>query len=444
MKIILLSGGSGKRLWPLSNASRSKQFLKILTNTEGQMESMIQRVWRQLNQAGLGSCCMFTAGAEQVDLIASQIGHDIPMVVEPERRDTFPAIALACTYLYSEQAISPEETIVVLPVDSFVEDGFFHLLKEFEQVLQKSSAKLALMGVEPTYPSAKYGYIVPEHSNDHGAEYRKVKSFQEKPTEEEATELIDVHKALWNCGVFAFKLDDLITLLYDQGIPIPYKQLLRDYGSLRKTSFDYEIVERTKDIVVLPYKGAWKDLGTWNTLTEEISSAKIGEGIISLDSPGTHIINELKLPLSVIGVTDSVIVASPDGILVAKKSASPRLKEVLRFEQKPMTKQYHWGTSRVLGYCTNRDGEEVLTQRIIIRAGTDMGIEIHHKRTKVWHILTGIGELELDEELIVLQANAICKIPPNTKHRITAVTDLELMEVQIDNLMFEEKANYIQ
>ena len=161
MRLVLLSGGSGKRLWPLSNDTRSKQFLKVLEGEDGEKQSMVQRVWGQLKEQDLQNLHIISTSKMQRDMIYSQIGMDVPLIIEPERRDTFPAIALAASYLYSIENVSENEVIVVLPVDPYIEDPFFEKVKELENVLAHSEADLALIGVKPTYPSSKYGYIVP-------------------------------------------------------------------------------------------------------------------------------------------------------------------------------------------------------------------------------------------------------------------------------------------
>ena len=206
MRLVLLSGGSGKRLWPLSNDTRSKQFLKVLESNE-EKQSMVQRVWGQLKTVGLEDSSLIATSKMQRDMIHSQLGLDVPLIIEPERRDTFPAIALAASYLYTVQDVSEDEVVVVLPVDPYVEDRFFEKVKELENVLIDSQADLALVGVRPTYPSSKYGYIVPKGTVQ-GKNYFTVNHFTEKPGEEKAQSLIEMN-ALWNCGVFAFKLKAL-------------------------------------------------------------------------------------------------------------------------------------------------------------------------------------------------------------------------------------------
>jgi mannose-1-phosphate guanylyltransferase len=435
MDLILLSGGSGKRLWPLSNDSRSKQFLKVLDNN-GNLESMVQRVWGQLEKVQLNGSTVITTSKSQVDMIHSQLGNHIPLIIEPERRDTFPAIALAATYLYSIKGTSLEEVVGVLPVDPYVDISFFERIKDLEDTLTSSGADLALMGVSPTYPSAKYGYLVPTQDND--SEYIHVSHFKEKPSEAEARDLID-QNALWNCGVFAFKLEYIISLLQAKGLPIKYEELEKQYQNLEEISFDYAVVEKAERIVALPYVGEWKDLGTWNTLTEEMGTNQIGKGIISEDSFNTHLVNELDIPIIVLGIKDAVIAASPDGILVTDKLDSPKIKDLLKdFQQRPMYEERRWGWYRVLDYTKFEEGNEVLTKRIAVKAGCNLSYQKHFARTEVWTIINGEGEFALNDEIRIVKPGDVLAIPVEAKHGIKANTDLEFIEVQTGSQLIEE------
>jgi mannose-1-phosphate guanylyltransferase len=435
MDLILLSGGSGKRLWPLSNDSRSKQFLKVLGN-DGRLESMVQRVWGQLEKLKLNESTVIATSKSQVDMIQSQLGNHFPLIIEPERRDTFPAIALAATYLYSVKGTGLKEVVGVLPVDPYVEISFFDRIKDLEDILKSSNSDLALMGVSPTYPSEKYGYIVPLQNKEE--DYIQVSHFKEKPSEDEARDLI-AQNALWNCGVFAFKLEYIISLLQAKGLPIQYEELLKQYKSLEKISFDYAVVEKAEKIVALPYSGSWKDLGTWNTLTEEMGTNQIGKGIISNDSTNTHLINELDIPVTVLGITDAVVAASPDGILVTDKASSPRIKEVLKgFDQRPMYEERRWGWYKVLDHTKFEEGNEVLTKRIGVKAGLNLSYQKHYARSEVWTIIKGEGEFALNDEIRVVRSGDVLVIPVEAKHGIKANTDLEFIEVQTGSQLIEE------
>lgn len=441
MKLILLSGGSGKRLWPLSNNSRSKQFLKMLTNQDNELESMVQRVWRQLESNHIKEGTYISTGKTQVDIIQSQLGTQVPLIIEPERRDTFPAIALAATYLYSKLSINVNEVIIVMPVDSYVEDSFFYKIQDLEKVIQTSGMDIALIGVNPTYASTKYGYILPEkiEVNDNQPQsYIKVKGFKEKPTEEQARRLIG-QNALWNCGVFAFKLGYIIDQMKRRGLPTQYDEITRHYDRLPNISFDYEIVESAEQIAVVPFSGIWKDLGTWNRLTEGMQTSIIGKGLISEDCINTHVINELDIPVFVLGATNMVVATSPDGILVSDKSTSHYVKEVIKdLDQRPMYEERRWGWYCVLDYKKSTDGMEVLTKRLCLFAGKNLSYQYHHKRSEVWVVVKGEGEFVLDGTLSHVKPGDVLNIPVSGRHGIKAITDLEIIEVQMGTKLEED------
>ncbi|WP_366247708.1 sugar phosphate nucleotidyltransferase [Terribacillus aidingensis] len=442
MKLILLSGGSGKRLWPLSNDARSKQFIKILEDENKNKVSMVQRVWSQLKSCGLDSQSIIATSASQKDMIYSQIGS-VPLVIEPERRDTFAAIALATTYLKSELECDYNEPVIVLPVDPYVESSFFEKVKELEQVISLPNVDISLLGVKPTIPSEKYGYIQPKITSTKDRNYLAVNSFHEKPNKETAEELIKKN-ALWNCGVFGFKLGYLMNLLENRGLPTNYLDLLSQYDSIPKNSFDYEIVENASNVTVTPYKGYWKDLGTWNTLTDEMTDNLVGKGVIDPTVTNSHIINELDIPVTLIGSSNIVVAASADGILVSDKDSSPKVKDyVSKFNGRPMYEERRWGWYKVLDYKKYNEGNEVLTKRIGIIKGKNLSYQIHFKRSETWTIVKGEGIMLLDGEFKHIRSGDTIHIPLATKHAIKAITDIEIIEVQMGDELVEEDIHRI-
>ncbi|EKN64172.1 sugar phosphate nucleotidyltransferase [Schinkia azotoformans] len=440
MQVVLLSGGSGKRLWPLSNETRSKQFLKVLQDSEGKNISMVQRVWGQLINVGLASQTIIATSKSQVDILQNQLSvGPNSLVIEPSRRDTFAAIALASTYLYSVKGICPDEVVIVLPVDAFVENSFFERMKELEDIILHSNANLALLGVKPTYSSTKYGYIIPEKvfHNDSAIPFL-ASEFIEKPNESTAERLIE-KGALWNCGVFAFKLSYLQSILQENNLPIHYNELLKQYNEIPCTSFDYAVVEKENKIATLPYEEDWKDIGTWNTLTEEMNSKIIGKGNVSQDSVNTHLINELDIPIAILGITDAIVAASPDGILVSSKAKSSNIKSMTEcFDDRPMYEERRWGWYKVLDYVKFDDGNEVITKRLCIAKGKNISYQIHLKRSEVWTVVKGTGEFIKDDELMIVGNGDVLVIPIGTKHGIKAITDLEIIEVQSGSELSED------
>ena len=443
MKIVLLSGGSGKRLWPLSNDIRSKQFLKVVKNGDGETESMLQRVHRQMQAAGLGDGVTVATGAAQVESIKGQLGEAVSIVVEPERRNTFPAIALSAAYLYFEKNCPMEETVVVLPVDPYVGEEYFQMLHKLDAAVQAGAADLVLMGVAPTYPSEKYGYIIPQAGVD-GAQLLPVLEFREKPDMQTAGELIQ-KGGLWNCGVFALKLSYLMAIV-KKTIPCAcYADVLRQYGELEKTSFDYAVVEKAESVAVLPYHGEWKDLGTWNTLTEVMEEKPIGDVVVSEKCRNTHVINELSIPIVVMGAKDMIVAASPDGILVSDKEQSSYIKGyVENRDMRPMFEERSWGEYKVLDIAGGEDGTKSLTKRKKIREGERIAYQVHQNRAEVLTVLSGKCIITVNDRAHEAFAGDTYSVPAGVKHGVFAVTDTEVLEVQVGKELIKDGTELIE
>lgn len=436
MNIILLSGGSGQRLWPLSSESRAKQFLKVLRSPEGVAESMIQRVYRQLHEIASDSSFVVSTTNSQKETILQQLGDCVGIAVEPERRDTFPAIALAAVYLASERKCSMSETVIAMPVDVYAEEGYFQTLLKMDKAVQNGAADIVLMGVRPTYPSMKYGYILPEAERT--SDLMRVSRFVEKPTVQKATELLDMG-AFWNGGVFAFKMGYMVEIVRKYIEPKDYAYLQENYHKLRKISFDYEIVEACQSIAMVPYYGMWKDLGTWNTLTDVMHDPYAGKTLCGEGIENTHIINELDIPVVALGIKNAVIATGPDGILVSDKIASTQLKEYVdRIKQRPMYEKRQWGSYKVLNYITHKDGSKSLTKHLRILSGKHLSYQRHKMRDEIWTVIEGVGELLLDGQIKRLKRGDVAYIGRERMHSIRAVEDLHMIEVQLGEELSEE------
>ena len=422
MNIILLSGGSGKRLWPLSNDVRSKQFIKIFKKEDGLYESMVQRVYRQIKTVDTDASVVVATSKSQVSSIHNQLGDDVGICVEPCRRDTFPAIALACSYLKDVQKIDINEPVVVCPVDPYVEDDYFKALQDLSTEAVNSSSNLVLMGIEPTYPSEKYGYIIPNDKE----KVSKVLSFKEKPTKEVAEEYIK-KGALWNGGVFAFKLKYVLEKAHELIDFTDYDDLFSKYDSLTKISFDYAVVEHEKEIEVIRFKGMWKDLGTWNTLTEAMEENIVGKGELNDTCKNVHIINEMDTPILAMGLHDVVISASPEGILVSDKEQSSYIKPFVdKYEQQVMFAEKSWGSFNVL----NID-DKSMTIKVTLNEGHRMNYHSHEHRNEVWVVTSGTGTTIIDGMKQNVSAGDVITMAKGVRHTIIANTELKLIEIQL-------------
>ena len=422
MNIVLLSGGSGKRLWPLSNDIRSKQFIKIFKKEDGTYESMVQRVYRQIKKADADAAVTIATSKTQVSAIHNQLGDEVGISVEPCRRDTFPAIALATAYLVDVLHIDPEESVVVCPVDPYVEDDYFEALKGLSEQAEKGEANLVLMGIEPTYPSEKYGYIIPESADFTAA----VKTFKEKPTADVAKEYI-AQGALWNGGVFAYKLKYVMDIAHRLIDFTDYHDLFAKYATLTKISFDYAVVEKEKKIQVQRFAGQWKDLGTWNTLTEAMEEAVVGKGEMNDTCTGVHIVNEMDVPVLAMGLHDVVISASPEGILVSDKEQSSYIKPFVdKFEQQIMFAEKSWGSFKVIDVET-----ESMTIKVTLNAGHSMNYHSHKNRDEVWVVISGNGKTIVDGFEQAVKTGDVITMSAGCRHTVMAETELKLIEVQL-------------
>ncbi len=434
MNIVLLSGGSGKRLWPLSNDIRSKQFIKIF-NTENGYESMVQRVYRQIRTVDPDAKVTIATSKTQVPAIHNQLGEGVGISIEPCRRDTFPAIALACVYLHEKQGVDPSEPVVICPVDPYVNNDFFETLSALSEEAAKGTANIMLMGMEPTYPSEKYGYIIPKSADV----ISPVSTFKEKPNAETAAEYIR-QGALWNGGVFAFRLSYILDITQRMMPYTDYQDLFNRYGEMTKISFDYAVVENEKSIAVMRFPGEWKDVGTWNTLTEVMEEPTIGEAVMNdACDENVFVLNELNIPILCMGLKNVVVSASPEGILVSDLEQSAYIKPFVdKFEGQIMFAEKAWGNYRVLDV-----DEGSMTIKVTLNPGCCMNYHSHTHRDETWTVIEGEGCVTLEGVTRMVKAGDVITMKHGSRHSVFATTPLKLIEVQIgESLSSHDKTIY--
>lgn len=258
MKIVILSGGPGRRVWPLSDTNMPKQYLPVLDGPDGKQESMVQRLWRQLVTADLMEETRIATCGEHVQLLKQQLGPNVPLACEPSQRGSYSAAMLAASYLYTVAGVTPNETIIVLPADFYVEKNFFHCIRSLPKLLRESGSSVMMVGIKAEHPSPRYGYIVPDNEGveDFGYDW-KVKHYYEKPSEAEA-EALKEQGALWNCGVYACRLEYLLSRLSEAGLPVHYEELYNRYYMLPKLSIeDGLICDPGVEKSVIRYDGLW-------------------------------------------------------------------------------------------------------------------------------------------------------------------------------------------
>jgi mannose-1-phosphate guanylyltransferase len=381
MQIVLLSGDSGKRLWPLSNGVRSEQYLKLLPGDDGSHCSPVQRVYAQIRAVYPNADITIAANQSQVDSIRSQLGENVSIVLEPERRDTFPSIALACAYLAEEKQVGINETIIAMPCDPFTEADFFQTLIKLNEHIAADSADLALIEVG----------------------------------------------GLRNNGVFAFRLGTVLDIARKDAPFVGFTELLGKYGELENISFYDKVAEKAARVAAVPYQGKWTNIRTWKALADEFPSGSSGT-VIQENTNNTFIVNELDIPLVALSTKDLIIAASPDGILVSDMDASSALKSVTdKVESaRPMYEERRWGDYTVLAQKSH-----CLVKNLFIAAGKAISLQAHAHRSEVWVITKGEGSFTLDDETKTVTVGDILKIEIGQKHKMAAVSDLYFTEVQL-------------
>lgn len=398
-------------------------------------ESMAQRVYRQIKTVDPDAVVTFATSQSQVAAIHNQLGEDVEISAEPCQRDTFPAIALAAAFLHDVRQVPSDEAVVVCPVDSYVDDSYFECINGLYEAAKEGSKNLVLMGIQPTYPSEKYGYIKP--TTDDGENYYF--SFIEKPAAAEAEEYIR-QGALWNGGVFAFRLSYVLEKANDLLGGCSYRYLMDHYEELKPVSFDYAVVEQEKSLEVLRYSGTWKDLGTWNTLTEAMEENIVGDARMNENCSNVHIINELGVPILGMGLHDLVISASPEGILVSDKEQSSYIAPYVdAIDQRVMFSEKSWGSYRVLDVGTNS-----LTIKVTLNPGHKMNYHSHEKRDEVWTVIQGTGWTVIDDVKVPIGIGNVVNMMAGCKHTVIAGDDgLQLIEVQLGSaITVDDKRKY--
>ena len=434
--VVLLSGGSGTRLWPLSNVARSKQFLKILHDDYGVPCSMVQRTAAHLDEVDLQLDVSVVTNADQRYLVDSQLGKKYEVVVEPERRNTAPAIMLACAHLLSKRGCNEEDTVIVMPIDSFAEQGFFDSIALLNDAVEATAANIVLLGVTPTQVSEKYGYILLSDSKSNGIQ--KVSRFEEKPDRDRAAAIIE-QGGLWNCGVFAFRLSYINRITQKYINDTSYESLKRNYALLPNNSFDYEVLESEDSLGVIQFSGQWKDLGTWDELSSEMSYQASGRVICS-DVDNSVVINETAIPMIVSGLSDVVAVATQDGILVSSKSTSATIKKDVEkiSVTRPMYEKRRWGEYRVVDSRDYPNGQSSLTKELLIYPGKQISYQRHRERSEVWTVASGNGKVVLDGEVIKVSPGSVLNINPQVMHAVYANDALHIIEVQLGTQLVED------
>jgi mannose-1-phosphate guanylyltransferase len=451
MQVVILCGGSGTRLWPISRSLFPKQFVKLFES-----ESLYQKTIKR--NAPLATSFSVVINQEQYFMGLDQLDElklnsPCHFILEPMGKNTAPAIAMAAL------AAPPEEILLVVPSDHLIEKQ-----NDYEAVVKRAiefatNDRLVTFGIKPNYAETGYGYIE--------ADQFKVKSFKEKPDAATAQNYLKAGNYFWNSGMFCFKarifLEELKTHapdIYTQSKltfeharrDSAIRLLAEDMRSIRSESIDYAVMEKSSKVNVVPADIGWSDLGSFDSLYEALPKDTSGNTFsneaIHIGSKNNLIIGDGRL-ISTIDVEDLIIVDTKDAIVIAKKGSTQKVKDLVAEVKKRnpemanvhMTAHRPWGTYTVL---EEKNGHKV--KQITVRPGAKLSLQYHHHRSEHWIVVSGIATITIDEKTFDLKANESTYIPKEARHRLAnnQKEDLVIIEAQVGSYLGEDDIVRIQ
>lgn len=461
MLAVILSGGSGTRLWPVSREAQPKPFMRI-----GAGPSLLQRTATRAAAAGAQRCLIVTnrdytfRTLEELQALGERAPAETDLMLEPIGRNTAPAIAAACVWA-RHQGLGAEP-LLVLPADHLIQDE-----ARFAQAAQRAAAlagegRIVLFGIRPTMPETGFGYIecaaVPA-----GDEAQAVRRFVEKPSAAKAAEYLAAGNYLWNSGMFCFTADTMLAALaeYAPAALAAAEQAVADstepgpaQTQLDRTAFaqapdisiDYAVMEKAPGVMVLAGDFGWSDIGSWKAVADELPHDTAGNTVsgevLLADCSNVHAQSDDRL-IAAVGLRDVVIVDTPDAVLVCNKHESQKVKDIVA-ELKRRGHDAHklhrtvarpWGT-----YTTLQEGPRFKIKRIEVKPGASLSLQMHHHRSEHWVVVSGTGRVVVDEREVLLSPNESTYVPIGSKHRLEnpGRLPLTLIEVQCGDYVGED------
>ncbi|MES2911983.1 MAG: mannose-1-phosphate guanylyltransferase/mannose-6-phosphate isomerase [Pseudomonadota bacterium] len=455
---VILCGGSGTRLWPLSRKAFPKQFIPLIEG-KSLLQLTLERVAPLSCSDGSGVTCV---SAEEhrflVADVAAHAGMKVAQILEPHPRNTAAAMAVAAL------AADPDDLLLFCSADHHIPDavGFLEMVRS--AVATAQSGKLVTFGVQPGFPSTAYGYIRKGQALASGG--FEVGSFVEKPPSDKAVQLLASGNYLWNAGIFLARAQTLLDALALHAPDIldscraAMKQPAQDglflrpdataFAACRSQSIDYAVMERADNVVVFPFSGMWSDVGSWNAVAGLAPEAPEGNHVGGdaqnahhLHSRNTYIHAGGGRPVVSLGAQDMFIIDTPDALLVAHTSHSEAVKEVVaRLESLDASQAVqHRLVARPWGWYDSVDvGKNHQVKRITVRPGASLSLQLHHHRAEHWVVVSGTAEVVNGDQRLTLVENQSTYIPQGQAHRLTnpGTVPLEIIEVQTGSYLGED------
>jgi mannose-1-phosphate guanylyltransferase/mannose-6-phosphate isomerase len=443
MKAVILAGGSGTRLWPVSRYGLPKQFIKL----NGGKSLLVQTVERLAAAVPLRDIFVITNNDYrfhvQADLrsVSPEIENNV--ILEPVGRNTAPAIALVIKYCQEKLKCGKDEVIFICPSDHIIEpvEKFARYAKQAEKAAK--AGNIVTFGIKPSRPETGYGYI--KRGGKASADgVCKVEKFAEKPDQKTAEKYLKSGEYYWNSGMFAFTIATMLaefkayTPEISRRMPATLARMTDDFKNMPSISIDYAVMEKSKKAAVLPIDILWSDVGSWDSLHEVIppdgdGNVKVGD-VLALDTKKTIVMGENRL-ISTIGLKDLIIVDTTDALLIAKRGEAQRVKEVVDMLKERKRKEVveHMTTYRPWGsYTILEEGPRYKIKRIVVKPTQKLSRQLHYHRSEHWIIVKGTAKVTIDGKTTLVHENESTYVPKSTEHRLEnpGKVPLEMIEVQ--------------
>ena len=462
---VILSGGSGTRLWPISREAFPKPFMRL-----GGSLSLLQRTLaRALPLADGGRVALVTnqeyyfKSREEVDALPAARGVAVTQLLEPIGRNTAPAIALAANWA---STVDPRAVLLVLPADHLIPDEAAFRNSARLAAAEAAQGRIVTFGIQPTAPETGFGYIECGDALP-GSAASRVARFVEKPDAATAMQYLQTGRFLWNSGMFCFRADTLLAALERHAPAVAEAaraawaatqaaiaepdaariELAREaFAACPDISIDYAVMEKASDVVVLPAAFHWSDIGSWKAVAEQFApdehgNTSVGEAMM-VGARNTHVQSEDRL-VAAVGVENLLVVDTPDALLVASKDSSQQVKEIVarlkssghEAARLHRTVARPWGTYTVL-----QEGPRFKIKRIEVKPRQQLSLQMHHHRSEHWIVVSGTARVTCGEQTTLLSANESTYIPIGTRHRLEnpGVVDLVMIEVQCGDYLGED------
>lgn len=450
MKALVLAGGSGTRLWPVSRTEFPKQFLKI-----GSDFSLLQKTVIRLLRSFSPADVFILTAEEYRYTIREQLAAVDPVLAdnilyEPCQKNTAPAIALALKFLIEKQGASDDEAIFVSPSDQTIEpeDRFASFLSRAIAIAE--TGRIATFGIRPTHPETGYGYI--QAGKALGPDAFLADRFVEKPDAATAERYISEGFFYWNSGMFAFQIGamreefSLYSPEIADGMRLSFEEFVRSFDKLPSVSIDYAVMEQSKKTALLPIDLVWSDVGSWDSVfdilpKDQAGNAMIGR-VVEVDTKDSLILGDKRI-IAAIGLEDMIIVETPDALLVAKKKESQKVKEIVSKLKSMGRKEVreHLTTSRPWGHFTVLEaGDRYKIKKILVHPEQTLSLQMHFHRSEHWVVVKGTAKVTIGGKETLVHENESIYVPKGATHRVSnpGKVALELIETQVGEYLGED------